>query len=95
MSDDMIDQLYHAAARGWLLVLLNRTVVDNERFWRELPTASAQHRVMFIIPSGIISSIVARTIPQESLVVQTRSLEGALEEAARRMLTGGPDGETA
>lgn len=94
MSDDMIDHLHHAAARGWLLVVLSQSVAESKDFWWVLPKPSPQDRVMFVRPSGVIAATIPTEIPEELMVVQHESLESALEEAARRMLSGGPDEDT-
>jgi hypothetical protein len=91
MSDDMLDQLHYGAARGWLLVILSQAMADSEKFWRELPLPSARERVMFVLPTTTALPKTAPPIPSSCLVAEAVSFESTLAEAARRMLTGGPE----
>jgi len=91
LSDDMIAQLSYGAARGWLLVILNQVMADSENFWRELPRPSARERVMFVLPKTTVLPKAAPPIPSSCLVVEAGSFESTLAEAARRMLSGGPE----
>ncbi len=87
MSDDMIDTMYHFAARGWLLVVMNKAMATSARLLEALPTGLAGGRVMLVLTDpGELPSI-----PPNQVVGGTGSLEAAMIKAAQRMLMSGTD----
>ena len=82
MSNDLIDALCYGAAKGWVLVILNRAMAASPGFLAELP----RQRVMFVLTEPIdLPGVRAAAI-----IDGAGSLEGGLTTAARRMLEGEP-----
>ena len=87
MRDDLVDMMYHGAARGWLLVVLNKRMAESAHFWNALPASLPGARVMFVLLEK--ASLAAN--PPVDVIDATLPIVKALDLAAQRMLTGGKD----